>query len=688
MAELDYINLRGLAPSVPSAYVDGYTIFEQVAYIGRKINEMIDEINQKFSKEEGKTLIAKEVGELIEQGLADLQIDGVVTNVKTEFAVVKRGVDPAESYFTEEKPKTWDHSQDIYVRYVFYNDEEKLGSTKAENLATLVGQDRDADTLQGKTAEYFASKKDLASYETIENAENKFATKKQLSDVIAGLDPEEIDATELTRKEEAVRDIALEVQATGLEETPSAGDWSETLADVSKDQLVWLRLKYTMANNAEYFSNATCEYSKQIRTLLNVISTDAESLGGVPAEKYELKERTKSTVTGVVMQFGYSALEDSPPSSWSETRTNLLGTYADANNFLKLDGSIIDGFVKLTYDQRFAFYDMSKTDLKPDTLYTIKMFVKKNTLDVPTYVNGQLKDISAFDTDWTIPASFIGEQVFTGITKEDLSLSSVAIRTFVEEGGTTGEIEFRIMLLEGDWSNKEESPHLWQRLKLTHLDGSNTYTTATRMPKPEELDTTQFATAVQGALAESALQRSEYTASDVFTKVKSQDGAGSGLDADKLDGKHASEFATATQGTNADNALPKSMFTSQNILDKLKSIDGHDSELDADKLDGLHSTSFVNTVSRKQYLGMEPIVKGTGAYTSKMTIEDSNARELGEFSFKGTSNLNIIAKQGIMNLDTPNKSGGLRHNKYRVPTVSWGSTVPSDLPPGHIFIKI
>ena len=223
MAELDYINLRGLAPSVPSAYVDGYTIFEQVAYIGRKINEMVDEINAKFSKAEGKTFIAKEVGELLEASLADLQIDGVVTSVKTEFAVVMRGVDPAESYFTEEKPKTWDPSQDIYVRYVFYNDEEKLGSTKAENLATLVGQDRDADTLQGKTAEYFASKNDLAGYETIENAENKYATKTQLSDVIAGLDPEEIDATELTRKEEAVRDIALQVQATGLEETPQRG---------------------------------------------------------------------------------------------------------------------------------------------------------------------------------------------------------------------------------------------------------------------------------------------------------------------------------------------------------------------------------------------------------------------------------------------------------------------------------
>lgn len=41
------------------------------------------------------------------------------------------------------------------------------------------------------------------------------------------------------------------------------------------------------------------------------------------------------------------------------------------------------------------------------------------------------------------------------------------------------------------------------------------------------------------------LNSSEYTASDVLTKVKTVDGAGSGLDADLLDGQHASHFATA-----------------------------------------------------------------------------------------------------------------------------------------------
>ena len=43
---------------------------------------------------------------------------------------------------------------------------------------------------------------------------------------------------------------------------------------------------------------------------------------------------------------------------------------------------------------------------------------------------------------------------------------------------------------------------------------------------------------------------------DILNKLKNVDGAGSGLDADLLDGYHASSFATAAQGTKADNAMP------------------------------------------------------------------------------------------------------------------------------------
>ena len=54
------------------------------------------------------------------------------------------------------------------------------------------------------------------------------------------------------------------------------------------------------------------------------------------------------------------------------------------------------------------------------------------------------------------------------------------------------------------------------------------------------------------------LDSSSYTASDVLTKIKTVDGTGSGLDADKLDGLEATAFATSAQGVLADSALQSS----------------------------------------------------------------------------------------------------------------------------------
>jgi hypothetical protein len=53
--------------------------------------------------------------------------------------------------------------------------------------------------------------------------------------------------------------------------------------------------------------------------------------------------------------------------------------------------------------------------------------------------------------------------------------------------------------------------------------------------------------------ADSALPASQYTAADILEKIKTVDGAGSGLDADMLDGLQASDFSTAVNaGYNED----------------------------------------------------------------------------------------------------------------------------------------
>lgn len=57
-----------------------------------------------------------------------------------------------------------------------------------------------------------------------------------------------------------------------------------------------------------------------------------------------------------------------------------------------------------------------------------------------------------------------------------------------------------------------------------------------------QIDSKADESATSAALA-TKLNITDYTASDALTKIKTVDGSGSGLDADTVDGKHASEFA-------------------------------------------------------------------------------------------------------------------------------------------------
>lgn len=127
------------------------------------------------------------------------------------------------------------------------------------------------------------------------------------------------------------------------------------------------------------------------------------------------------------------------------------------------------------------------------------------------------------------------------------------------------------------------------------------------------------ATDVQGALEEldtEKLAASSYTAADVLAKLLTVDGAGSGLDADLLDGQSSAAFATASHvhdagsitNTAAGNIaattvqaaineldtekLAAASYTAADVLSKLLTVDGAGSGLDADLLDGLSSAAF------------------------------------------------------------------------------------------------
>lgn len=91
--------------------------------------------------------------------------------------------------------------------------------------------------------------------------------------------------------------------------------------------------------------------------------------------------------------------------------------------------------------------------------------------------------------------------------------------------------------------------------KLGNLSGTNTgdQDLSTYQLKPSEGafvngDKTKLDGIESGATA-------DQTASEILTAIKTVDGTGSGLDADLLDGNHATAFATSAQGSLADSAV-------------------------------------------------------------------------------------------------------------------------------------
>ena len=107
------------------------------------------------------------------------------------------------------------------------------------------------------------------------------------------------------------------------------------------------------------------------------------------------------------------------------------------------------------------------------------------------------------------------------------------------------------------------------QLKLYQLISTNPDSWRLIMDLASGIDT-QFAAKLNAAT---------YTAADVLAKLLTVDGAGTGLDADLLDGQQASAFASSTHNHNA---------TYLGITAKA---------VDADKLDGYDSTAFVRSVN-------------------------------------------------------------------------------------------
>ena len=105
---------------------------------------------------------------------------------------------------------------------------------------------------------------------------------------------------------------------------------------------------------------------------------------------------------------------------------------------------------------------------------------------------------------------------------------------------------------------------------------------------------------LDGLEASAFLLASAYTASDILNKIKTIDGAGSGLDADLLDGNEAAAF------------LLSSAYTASDVLTKIKTVDGTGSGLDADLLDGNEYSAITALINARAKINASSYSSRTG----------------------------------------------------------------------------
>ena len=133
------------------------------------------------------------------------------------------------------------------------------------------------------------------------------------------------------------------------------------------------------------------------------------------------------------------------------------------------------------------------------------------------------------------------------------------------------------------------------------------------------------------------LDSTSYTASDVLTKIKTVDGSGSGLDADLLDGVHASDFVRMT--TDQTVAGVKT-FSSSPIVPDLSASDNSTKATNSKYVDS--AISALDTSIKAYYTAGTGISLTSGAIASTITqYTDELAQDASASLFTGGSHTGI-----------------------------------------------
>jgi len=178
-----------------------------------------------------------------------------------------------------------------------------------------------------------------------------------------------------------------------------------------------------------------------------------------------------------------------------------------------------------------------------------------------------------------------------------------------------------------------------------------------------------------GTLADARVAATIARDSEVMGIVLAADGTGSTLDADLLDGQNSTAFAAAshnhsganiTSGTVAEARIDAAITRDSEVMSIVTGADGAGSGLDADLLDGMDSSAFIGTSGgTMESASANPVLKVTQSGTSPnqgiagLFSSAESVAVYGETGGAGPGLAGIRGTAGLPGVTLSNKSGML-----------------------------
>ena len=173
---------------------------------------------------------------------------------------------------------------------------------------------------------------------------------------------------------------------------------------------------------------------------------------------------------------------------------------------------------------------------------------------------------------------------------------------------------------------------------------------------------------LMGVIAEGSVPSSIARVAEVFSTVLEQDGTGSTLDADVLDGRDGAYYLSGYNitGLIKEESVPETIARLTDVMGVVLAADGSESTLDADTLDGLEATAFSPVehfhsgesidegIIAREHLEMPVkvavVAVSGGDYTNPVSAMENRGEWCGEPSSSNRCLLRLMP--GVYNIDS------------------------------------